>query len=82
MLRFISVSDILNCRDIPWNVLTNNHKDLKGHNYYVPFFYYVYDVFYFYNIMMSGLSPDDYNIKKRRREEIALCVFLLWEDVI
>ena len=61
MLRFISVSDILNCRDIPWNVLTNNHKDLKGHNYYVPFFYYVYDVFYFYNIMMSGLSPDDYN---------------------
>ena len=25
--------------------------------------------------MISGLSPDDYNIKKKRREEIALYVF-------
>ncbi|MEI6823864.1 MAG: hypothetical protein WCL51_18185, partial [Bacteroidota bacterium] len=48
---------------------------LKGHNLYVPFFYYVYDVFYFYNIMISGLSPDDYNVKKRRGEETAMCVF-------
>ena len=44
-------------------------------NFTTMCFIYIFDVFIYDNIMISGLSPDDYNVKKRRGEETAMCVF-------